>query len=358
MAQLPARAAVDDGPLELVAARGELSFEVGDEDPEVRVVRARVHLRDEEDPQRPLAARHLEDSEAHLVRRALAPQDVTRRLRDAVPAVHALVHVVAARDPHDVARRRPEPTARACTRSASGSPSAGCRAARARAGFRGSARPGSPRRAGACGPAATWIVVGWVSRRSQVEVAPARGFAALPRQRIRRPAGTKAACGPYLLVRSKSASFRLQSFPCSPCCATQLDRGRQEHRLERRELRRCGRDREQRARAVGGAPVQQVVVDLHDDLASCRQRHAGAFGEAVAAPARRPRGDPVRIVQRVLDRAGAGACRKPGAAEAIPPEAGGARVEALRIRYLRLGDAEEDDVVDDLVALPARSVRR
>ena len=50
VAQLPARAAVDDGPLELVAARGELSFQVGDEDPEVRIVRARVHLRDEEDP--------------------------------------------------------------------------------------------------------------------------------------------------------------------------------------------------------------------------------------------------------------------------------------------------------------------
>ena len=50
MTPLPARAAVDDSPLELVAARGELSFQVCDEDPEVRIVRARVHLRDEEDP--------------------------------------------------------------------------------------------------------------------------------------------------------------------------------------------------------------------------------------------------------------------------------------------------------------------
>ena len=42
---------VDDGPLDLVAARDELALEVRDEDPEVRVVRPRVHLRDEEDPQ-------------------------------------------------------------------------------------------------------------------------------------------------------------------------------------------------------------------------------------------------------------------------------------------------------------------
>ena len=41
---LPAAARVDDGALDLVAARDELGFEVRDEDPEVRVVRARVHL--------------------------------------------------------------------------------------------------------------------------------------------------------------------------------------------------------------------------------------------------------------------------------------------------------------------------
>ena len=43
--------AVDDGALDLVPPRDELALEVGDEDSEVRVVRARVHLRDEEDPQ-------------------------------------------------------------------------------------------------------------------------------------------------------------------------------------------------------------------------------------------------------------------------------------------------------------------
>ena len=50
MPPLSAGAAVDDSALELVPARGELVLEVGHEDAEVRVVRARVHLRDEEDP--------------------------------------------------------------------------------------------------------------------------------------------------------------------------------------------------------------------------------------------------------------------------------------------------------------------
>ena len=45
-------ALVDDGSLELVPARAELPLEVGDEDPEIRVVRPGVHLRDEEDSQR------------------------------------------------------------------------------------------------------------------------------------------------------------------------------------------------------------------------------------------------------------------------------------------------------------------
>ena len=47
----PAQPVVDDGSLELVAACDELSLEAGDEDAEIRVVRARVHLGDEEYPQ-------------------------------------------------------------------------------------------------------------------------------------------------------------------------------------------------------------------------------------------------------------------------------------------------------------------
>ncbi len=48
----PARARVDDRALDLVPAGDELVLEVRDEDAEVRVARTRVHLRDEEDPQR------------------------------------------------------------------------------------------------------------------------------------------------------------------------------------------------------------------------------------------------------------------------------------------------------------------
>jgi hypothetical protein len=49
----PAPAAtIHDGARDLVAALEQLPLEVRDEDPEIRVVVARVHLRDEEDLQR------------------------------------------------------------------------------------------------------------------------------------------------------------------------------------------------------------------------------------------------------------------------------------------------------------------
>ena len=57
---MPAPAAappVDDRALDLVAARGELALEGRDEDAEVGVGRPRVHLRDEEDPQRAALSR-------------------------------------------------------------------------------------------------------------------------------------------------------------------------------------------------------------------------------------------------------------------------------------------------------------
>ena len=75
----------------------------------------------------------------------------------------------------------------------------------------------------------------------------------------------------------------------------------------RRASRVAGRDGEDRARAVGRVPVQQVVVHLHHDLASGRKRDAGAVGQAAAGPARRPGGDPVRVVRASPDRAAA--CR-------------------------------------------------
>ena len=71
-------------------------LEVGHEGPELGRVGSRVHLGDEQDPHG-LPGRDLDDAEAHLVRRALAPQDVAGR---AAPQAH----VVAARDPEDVAR--------------------------------------------------------------------------------------------------------------------------------------------------------------------------------------------------------------------------------------------------------------
>ena len=45
----PAGAPIDDGSLDVVTTRGELALEIGDEHSEIRIVRARVHLRDEED---------------------------------------------------------------------------------------------------------------------------------------------------------------------------------------------------------------------------------------------------------------------------------------------------------------------
>jgi hypothetical protein len=65
-------------------------------------------------------------------------------------------------------------------------------------------------------PAAMWIVVGLEIRRSHDEVALDFGFAALPRQRIRSPEGTKPALRPYFLLSSEIASARLQSRLRSP----------------------------------------------------------------------------------------------------------------------------------------------
>jgi hypothetical protein len=52
MAAPPAPSGVHRRPLDLVAAPDELALEVRDEDAQVRIGRARVHLGDEEDAQR------------------------------------------------------------------------------------------------------------------------------------------------------------------------------------------------------------------------------------------------------------------------------------------------------------------
>jgi hypothetical protein len=51
MAASPTASRVHDRPLYLVAAPHELAIEVRDEHAQVRIVPARVHLGDEEDPQ-------------------------------------------------------------------------------------------------------------------------------------------------------------------------------------------------------------------------------------------------------------------------------------------------------------------
>ncbi len=181
------------------------------------------------------------------------------------------------------------------------------------------------------------MVVGVVMRRSHVETAPAAGLAALPRHRMRSPAGMKAAAVPYFLRQVEESLAAVAELSLLALRACQLDRRREQHRLERLESRRGGRDGEKRARAVGRPSVQEVVVHLHHDLASGRERDAGAVREAVAAPARRPGGDPVRVVQRVGNPC-AVACRKTGAAEAGPAGSRSAGVEApARRRPDRMG---------------------
>ena len=91
----PSAARVDDGALELVPPLAQRALEVGDEGAELGRSGPRVHLRDEQDPHG-LARRDLDDAEAHLVRRSLAPEDVARR---SAPQAR----IVAAGDAQDVA---------------------------------------------------------------------------------------------------------------------------------------------------------------------------------------------------------------------------------------------------------------
>ena len=88
-------------------------------------------------------------------------------------------------------------------------------------------------------------------------------------------------------------------------------------------------------------------MHLHHDPASCGSGTPVPSGHAAGAPPGRPGGDPVRVVQRVLDRArrcppGARS-RRSSSSRARAPR----RRRASRGRDLRRVDAEEDDVVDD-----------
>ena len=79
--------------------------------------------------------------------------------------------------------------------------------------------------------------------------------------------------------------------------ARQLDRRRQQHGLQRRQVRRRRRQPEQGRRPVGPGPAEQVVVDLHDDPAAGR-------AAVRRTPARRP--TPARRAPR---RRATGRCR-------------------------------------------------
>ena len=196
-------------------------------------------------------------------------------------------------------------------------------------------------------PAAMWIVVGVVD-------APVAGRDGA-RGRARRTSatedqeagwderGARAVLAPEIEERLVS----ITQLALLSLGAGELDRAGKENGLQRREPGGGGRHGEERARAIGCAAVQQVVVNLHHDLAPRGKRDPGSLGQPAAAPARRPGRDPVRVVERVGD-AGTVSCRKPGAAEARPPRPRILAVEALGGCQLARGDAEEDHVVHDL----------
>ena len=132
---------------------------------------------------------------------------------------------------------------------------------------------------------------------------------------------------------------------CLALGARKLHRRRQQGRLERGQAFARGHRGQHRARPVGAAAVQEVVVHLHHDPAARRERHPETLGEPVAAPARRPGGDP-RCIAQAASRARRSTA-DPGASETAP-----ARPRRGAIERVRLGDAlgsgtEQDHVVDE-----------
>ena len=91
----PAGAPIDDGSLDVMTTCDELALEIGDEHSEIRVVRARVHLRNEEDSQRGDRA---SPGEGRGTSRPWSPRPRGHSAGsgNTVLAVHPLVHVVPA----------------------------------------------------------------------------------------------------------------------------------------------------------------------------------------------------------------------------------------------------------------------
>ena len=125
--------------------------------------------------------------------------------------------------------------------------------------------------------------------------------------------------------------------------AGQLDRRRQQHRLQRLPVGPLGlRQSQPHGAAVGAVAGQQVVVHLHDQLGAGSQRDADVVGHHPLTATGRPGADPVGVVEVPTGHAG----------DAGPAEAGVAVAGVLRVERARRGDVlgldlGHDDVVDD-----------
>ena len=198
---------------------------------------------------------------------------------------------------------RPGPGARAGTRPASGSSSAGSRAGAARAGVPGFSSTRIERPSRCMWPATAWIVIGAGRPSARTSSAAATGRAASLPQRRSRPVGTSAASFPKRSTWSKTAAVRSQSGACSPrrhASSTGAGRSTCGRASSRRVV--AGRRGQHGARAVGPRAVQEVVVHLHHDPAArpgarcpvpARRRsppQPGAHAAIQPASSRKPRG--------------------------------------------------------------------
>ena len=235
MARSPAARAVDDRALDLVSAREELALEVRDEDPEVGIVRARVHLGDEEDPQRRLPARRPGGSRGTSRRSCPRPRgrsaaSSARRGRRACRLLTSWRHVTRTTSPGSAFTGRRQ-RVRVLPVEV---PARDVEQDLARAACPGfsSSRIDAPSRC--MWPAATWIVVGVEMRRSHVETAlGARGGggpAAQDEEAGRRERGRR----PVLPREVEERLVAVAEPPLLALRTRELHRPGQEHRLQRR----------------------------------------------------------------------------------------------------------------------------
>ena len=128
--------------------------------------------------------------------------------------------------------------------------------------------------------------------------------------------------------------------------AGQLDRCRQQHRLERGEVAVARGEPQPRGGDVGLGTREQVVVHLHDHLRAGLERDADVVGHHLLAAAGRPGAEPRGVVEAAAGPADA------GAAEAGPALPGLGVVRRPGCGHRAGRHPEQDHVVDD--ALGAR----